>query len=195
MFSHKLTIANVTHFNKSPIGFHSTLMYLLFSTTSLQHQLIEIFKKHVQSAFFATLVSICSLSAFLLWSAYIKWKYTFKVNHCILGYLISIVWTTILFIKVIADPDERILVMGATNRPQELDDAALRYSTVITLLKCTCTWRSFSFWFRLTRTSYCFNCFRRLVKRVYIPLPEKQVSCCWCFYWVRDSVAVFWLLR
>lgn len=36
--------------------------------------------------------------------------------------------------------NERILVMGATNRPQELDDAALR----------------------------------RLVKRVYLPLPDKQ---------------------
>ncbi|KAK3704922.1 hypothetical protein QZH41_016745 [Actinostola sp. cb2023] len=44
------------------------------------------------------------------------------------------------FDGVIADPDERILVMGATNRPQELDDAALR----------------------------------RLVKRVYIPLPDKE---------------------
>ena len=30
------------------------------------------------------------------------------------------------FFQVIADPNERILVMGATNRPQELDDAALR---------------------------------------------------------------------
>ncbi|KAJ7376494.1 hypothetical protein OS493_034230 [Desmophyllum pertusum] len=41
---------------------------------------------------------------------------------------------------VIADPNERILVMGATNRPQELDDAALR----------------------------------RMVKRVYVPLPDKE---------------------
>lgn len=38
--------------------------------------------------------------------------------------------------------DERILVIGATNRPQELDDAARR----------------------------------RLVKRLYIPLPEFAVS-------------------
>ena len=36
--------------------------------------------------------------------------------------------------------DKRILVMGATNRPQDLDDAALR----------------------------------RLVKRVYVPLPEPK---------------------
>lgn len=44
------------------------------------------------------------------------------------------------FDGVIADPNERILVMGATNRPQELDDAALR----------------------------------RMVKRVYVPLPDKE---------------------
>ncbi|CAH3179806.1 unnamed protein product [Porites evermanni] len=44
------------------------------------------------------------------------------------------------FDGVIADPNERILVMGATNRPQELDDAALR----------------------------------RFVKRVYVPLPDKE---------------------
>ncbi|XP_031550240.1 spastin-like [Actinia tenebrosa] len=44
------------------------------------------------------------------------------------------------FDGVIGDPDERILVMGATNRPQELDDAALR----------------------------------RLVKRVYVPLPDRE---------------------
>ncbi|XP_058954902.2 spastin-like [Pocillopora verrucosa] len=44
------------------------------------------------------------------------------------------------FDGVIADPNERILVMGATNRPNELDDAALR----------------------------------RMVKRVYVPLPDKE---------------------
>lgn len=44
------------------------------------------------------------------------------------------------FDGVIADPNERILVMGATNRPQEIDDAALR----------------------------------RFVKRVYVPLPDKE---------------------
>ncbi|KAL9952617.1 hypothetical protein ACROYT_G039893 [Oculina patagonica] len=44
------------------------------------------------------------------------------------------------FDGVVADPNERILVMGATNRPQELDDAALR----------------------------------RMVKRVYVPLPDKE---------------------
>ena len=41
------------------------------------------------------------------------------------------------FPQVIADPNERILVMGATNRPNELDDAALRY--------CTC-WRFLLNW-------------------------------------------------
>ncbi|KAL5268622.1 hypothetical protein ACHWQZ_G002462 [Mnemiopsis leidyi] len=44
------------------------------------------------------------------------------------------------FDGVASDQDKRILVMGATNRPQDLDDAALR----------------------------------RLVKRVYVPLPEPK---------------------
>ena len=39
-----------------------------------------------------------------------------------MAYLIIV----LLSCQVIADPNERILVMGATNRPQELDDAALR---------------------------------------------------------------------
>lgn len=42
--------------------------------------------------------------------------------------------------QVASHQDKRILVMGATNRPQDLDDAALR----------------------------------RLVKRVYVPLPEAK---------------------
>lgn len=45
--------------------------------------------------------------------------------------------------------EERLLVVGATNRPQELDEAARR----------------------------------RLVKKLYIPLPDEKVtlliSCCW----------------
>ena len=45
-----------------------------------------------------------------------------------------------LLTQVASDQDKRILVMGATNRPQDLDDAALR----------------------------------RLVKRVYVPLPEPK---------------------
>lgn len=52
------------------------------------------------------------------------------------------IWLFVLLIhadfpQVIADPNERILVMGATNRPNELDDAALR---------CCTSWRFLLNW-------------------------------------------------
>lgn len=55
----------------------------------------------------------------------------------------------ILFRYYVTGEEDRLLIVGATNRPQELDEAARR----------------------------------RLVKRLYIPLPDADVSIWWLAEW------------
>lgn len=87
----------------------------------------------------------------------------------------------LIFFQVIADPNERILVMGATNRPQELDDAALRWvRLLVDLWFCTLVFLShklaafFLVSQTVSRNLFVNSFIKRRIMRVLSVLPRTQ---------------------
>lgn len=64
------------------------------------------------------------------------------------------------------DSEERLLIIAATNRPQELDEAALRYAARITGIKKVCCFAVCLFMKK--NLLFC----RRFPKRIYVSLPD-----------------------